>query len=123
MVHRALAGAIVLLAVFGNVTSPQPPARSERPRVIVSTDIGGTDQDDYQSMVHLLLYADVFDVEGIVSSPYGPGRREHVLQVIDRYATDYPNLKRHSNDYPEPDSLRRMSKQGAIDPATGSGFR
>ena len=31
---------------------------AERPRVVVSTDIGGTDPDDFQSMVHLLLYAD-----------------------------------------------------------------
>ena len=44
-----------------------------RPRVIVSTDIGGTDPDDFQSMVHFLLYADMFDVEGLISSPYGPG--------------------------------------------------
>ena len=45
-----------------------------RHRVLVSTDIGGTDPDDQQSMVHLLLYADVFDLEGLVSSPYGPAR-------------------------------------------------
>src|SRR4026207_442338 len=70
------------------------PALAElRPRVIVSTDIGGTDPDDLQSMVHFLLYADMFDVEGLISSPYGPGRREHILGVIDRYAADYPNLK------------------------------
>ena len=68
-----------------------------RPRVIVSTDIGGTDPDDFQSMVHFLLYADMFDVEGLISSPYGPGRREHILQVIDRYAADYPNLKTYSD--------------------------
>ena len=69
----------------------------ERPRVIVSSDIGGTDPDDFQSMVHFLVYADMFDVEGLISSPYGPGRREHILQVIDRYARDYPNLKTHSS--------------------------
>src|SRR5687768_14171446 len=62
--------------------APQP---AERPRVIVSTDIGGTDPDDFQSMVHFLLYADMFEVEGLISSPYGPGRREHILGVIDRY--------------------------------------
>lgn len=45
-----------------------------RHRVIVSTDIGGTDPDDFQSMVHLLVYADCFDIEGLISSPYGPGR-------------------------------------------------
>ncbi len=66
----------------------------ERLRVLVSTDIGGTDPDDFQSMVHLLVYADALDIEGLVSSPYGPGRKEHILEVIDQYARDYPNLKR-----------------------------
>jgi hypothetical protein len=92
-----------------------------RPRVLVSTDIGGTDPDDLQSMVHFLLYADVFDVEGLVSSPYGAGRREHILQVIDRYAADYPNLKTYSDRYPSPDVLRRLSKQGALDAVPGTG--
>ena len=36
-----------------------------RPRVIVSTDIGGTDPDDFQSMVHFLAYADMFEIEGL----------------------------------------------------------
>src|SRR5215212_7530209 len=83
-----------------------------RPRVLVSTDIGGTDPDDTQSMVHLLLYDDVFDLEGLISSPYGPGRASHILAVIDRYARDYPNLRSHSNRYPSPDALRAMTKQG-----------
>jgi hypothetical protein len=87
----------------------------ERHRVIVSTDIGGTDPDDFQSMVHLLLYADLLDLEGLVSSPYGPGRREHILDVIDRYEKDYPVLRTHSAEYPTPGSLRAISKQGAID--------
>jgi hypothetical protein len=86
-----------------------------RPRVIVSTDIGGTDPDDFQSMVHLLLYADVLDLEGLISSPYGPGRREHIVEVIDRYQQDYANLKSHSARYPTPDALRAMTKQGAIE--------
>ncbi len=90
-----------------------------RHRVIVSSDIGGTDPDDFQSMVHFLLYADVFDVEGMISSPYGPGRLEHILQVIDLYEKDYPNLRTHSNRYPSPNALRAISKQGAID---GSGL-
>jgi hypothetical protein len=75
MVHRALAVLIALVVVRGGVAFPEAIVQTARPRVIVSTDIGGTDQDDFQSMVHLLLYADRFDVEGIVSSPYGAGRR------------------------------------------------
>ncbi|MEZ4850996.1 MAG: DUF1593 domain-containing protein, partial [Bacteroidia bacterium] len=84
-------------------------------RVIVSTDIGGTDFDDYQSMVHLLLYADTFDIEGIIASPYGEGKKEHILEAIAAYEADYPNLKKHSEKYPFPDSLRKLVKQGATD--------
>jgi hypothetical protein len=93
-----------------------------RHRVIVSTDIGGTDPDDFQSMVHFLVYADCFDIEGIVSSPYGPGRKEHILRVIDCYEKDFPLLRTHSPEYPGPDALRALSKQGAIESAGYDGF-
>ena len=94
----------------------------DRPRVIVSTDIGGSDPDDFQSMVHLLVYADVLDVEGLISSPPGKGRKEHILEVIDAYEKDYTPLIRHSNRYPKPDALRAMARQGAIDAAPQQGF-
>ena len=109
---------VVVLPVVGVLPAVQ---EVSRPRVIVSTDIGGTDPDDFQSMVHFLLYADMFDVEGLVSSPYGPGRREHVLQVLDRYASDYPALKSHSERYPSPDVLRGLTKQGAVESAPPGG--
>jgi hypothetical protein len=86
-----------------------------RPRVIVSSDIGGTDPDDFQSMVHLLLCADDLDLEGLISSPYGPGRREHILEVITRYERDFPALRARSPRYPEPSALRAMAKQGALE--------
>ncbi|MCW0481787.1 DUF1593 domain-containing protein [Gaoshiqia sediminis] len=96
---------------------------TEKPyRVIVSTDIGGTDPDDFQSMVHLLLYADTIDLEGLISSPFGPGRKEHILQVIDAYEKDYPNLKQWSNRYPAPDALRKITKQGGVESAPYQGF-
>ena len=86
-----------------------------RHRVLVSTDIGGTDPDDFQSMVHLLLCANEFDLEGLVSSPFGPGRKEHILQVVDCYSRDFANLRKHSDQFPSPDALRAMAKQGAFD--------
>lgn len=94
----------------------------DRYRVIVSSDIGGTDPDDFQSMVHLLLYADMFDLEGLISSPFGPGRKESILQVIKQYELDFPNLKTYSKKYPTPDALRAITKQGAIDTAGPRGF-
>jgi Cellulose-binding Sde182, nucleoside hydrolase-like domain len=94
-----------------------------RHRVIVSTDIGGTDPDDFQSMVHLLLYADVLDIEGLVSSPFDQGRKEDILKVIDCYANDYPNLRTYSDKYPTADALRAMTKQGETERAPYAGVR
>ena len=41
-----------------------------RPRLLVLTDIGG-DPDDQQSMVRLMLYANEFEIEGLVASSAG----------------------------------------------------
>jgi hypothetical protein len=94
-----------------------------RHRVIVSTDIGGTDFDDFQSLVHVLLYADVLDLEGLISSPYGPGRKEHILQVLAHYERDYPNLRTYSDRYPTPAALRAITKQGETEVAPYAGVR
>jgi hypothetical protein len=121
MVAPTLLSLLLVVAATPAGAPQPPPAVDARPRVIVSTDIGGTDPDDFQSMVHFLLYADMFDVEGLISSPYGPGRREHILGVIDRYSKDYPNLKTYSDRYPTPDALRGLAKQGAIESAPPGG--
>lgn len=42
----------------------------ERFRVIVATDIGDSDPNGFQSMVHCLLYEDVIDTEGLISSAW-----------------------------------------------------
>ena len=94
-----------------------------RHRVLVSTDIGGTDPDDFQSMVHLLVYADVLDIEGLISSPFDRGRKEDILQVIDCYERDYANLKTHSDLYPTPAALRAITKQGETERAPYAGVR
>jgi hypothetical protein len=83
-----------------------------RHRVVVSTDTSGTDPDDFQSMVHLLVYADVLDIEGIVSFPFDQGRKEDILSVIDCYEKDCANLRSYSDQYPTPDALRAITMQG-----------
>jgi Protein of unknown function (DUF1593). len=94
----------------------------ERPRVIVSTDIGGDDPDDIQSLVHYLLYADVFDTEGLISSPPSKGRVSDIFDVLDAYAKDFEALRAHSDKYPSPDTLRAVVKQGAIPSSPKAGF-
>jgi len=103
----------LLLCLFLLVCQSSP-EEGPLPRIIVSTDIGGSDPDDFQSMVHFLVYADRFDTEGLISSPPHEGRKEHIMEVIDAYEKDYPNLKEHG-DFPAPGHLRQVSKQGAID--------
>jgi hypothetical protein len=118
---RLAGAALAAVAALVGSEPARPSAASDRPRVIVSTDIGGTDPDDFQSMVHLLLYADVLDIEGLVSSPYGPGRAAHVHEVLEHYAADYPRLRRHAGGYPSPDALRALVKQGALHSAAPTG--
>ena len=101
---------------------PEVVDTSSSHRIIVSTDIGGTDFDDCQSMVHLLVYADTYDIEGIISSPYGDGGKEHILEAIDAYEADYPRLTAYSAKYPTADSLRKIVKQGAIGSPGPTGY-
>ncbi|WP_081886302.1 DUF1593 domain-containing protein [Haloferula sp. BvORR071] len=121
--HAAFRCHLLYSIIIGVLSAMIVHGAEPRPRVLVSSDIGGTDPDDFQSMVHLLVYADSLDIEGIVSSPFGPGRKEDILRVIDCYEHDYPNLKSYSNHYPAPDLLRSISKQGETESAPYVGVR
>ena len=120
--------AIVTLMVIGNnatLVAQSPPGGAltgQRYRVIICSDIGGSDEDDNQSMVHYLLYSDLFDTEGLISSPPAAGRKRNILEVIDVYARDYPVLRTYSETYPSPEYLRSITKQGATDPAPPAGY-
>lgn len=62
-------------------------------RLIVTTDLGGADPDDKQSLIHLLVCADRMDIEGIISSNAwvdDPDRTSDITEVIDCYADAYP---------------------------------
>lgn len=94
-----------------------------KPRILISTDIGGTDPDDNQSMAHFLMYSDLFETEGLVSSPsYGSGNVSEILRMIDLYEKDLPKLKQHSDSFPSPEYLRSISKQGRLGAAPYRGY-
>ncbi|MGE3311682.1 MAG: nucleoside hydrolase-like domain-containing protein [Limisphaerales bacterium] len=116
-------GTAMVCAIPPTATGPRPASAKDRHRVLVSTDVGGTDPDDFQSLVHLLVYADELAIEGIVSSPYGEGRAKDILDVIDRYEVDFANLRARSARYPTPDALRSITKQGETEVAPYSGVR
>lgn len=113
--HHWILVFLSLLCAVGSVRAKAV----EKPRVIVSTDIGGSDPDDFQSMVHYLVYADRFDTEGLISSPPHAGRAVHILEALEAYEHDDPNLRTWSAEYPSPQALRATVRQGAIDPQAG----
>lgn len=119
---KRMTGLILLAALAVQVHAADPGTR-ERQRVLVSTDIGGTDPDDNQSMAHLLMYTDRFDLEGLVSSPsYGEGNKEEILRMIDLYEKDLPVLGKHIGGLMSPDSLRAITKQGRKGAAPYCGY-
>lgn len=102
----------ILCTLFTTIVVSQNPV-PVKPRILISTDIGGTDPDDNQSMTHLLMYSDLFTIEGLISSPsYGEGNKEEILRMIDLYEKDFPKLQSHNMNLAEPDYLRSVTKQG-----------
>lgn len=94
---------------------------SDRLRLIVETDAGG-DPDDEQSLVRFLLYANEWDVEGIIANRPQARDRENLnpertgLGVVQRllkaYGECYPNLAKHDARYPKPEILWQRTVPG-----------
>lgn len=89
--------------------------KSDKQRLIVTTDLGGTDPDDTQSMIHLLVSSNAIDIEGLVSTQVwmdDPDKTSKIIEVINWYQDVLPRLKKHAEGYPEADYLRSITKQG-----------
>ena len=117
--------ALMILSAILLVTASckEQPKSTERFRILVSTDIGGTDPDDNQSMAHLLMYSNEFDLEGLVSSPsFGSGSTSEIFRMIDVYEQDLPKLKLHEPGLMEPDALRQLVKQGRTEELPPCGY-
>ena len=113
---------VALFCLIHTLISAQNPVPS-KPRILISTDIGGTDPDDNQSMAHLLMYSDLFQFEGLVSSPsYGEGNKEEIFRMIALYEKDLPKLRKHNKNMASPDYLRSVTKQGRKGNAPFSGY-
>ena len=75
-----------------------------KPRLVVCTDIapGDVEPDDMESMVHLVAYADMFEIEGLITSvgwncdPYPKEWAQYLYRVIDAYEKDVKNLMKRS---------------------------
>ncbi|MCI0361532.1 MAG: DUF1593 domain-containing protein [Planctomycetaceae bacterium] len=104
-----LSTALVLLAA-GHLMAADPDCL----RIIIETDAGG-DPDDEQSLVRFLLYANEWDVEGIIANRPQARDGENlnaertglgiVRQMVKAYGACYDKLKQHDERYPTGEQL------------------
>ena len=94
---------MVLMAVIG-ANALQAAENDLKPRLVVCTDIAPADvePDDMESMVRLMAYADMFEIEALITSvgwncdPYPAEWAEYLQRVIEAYRKDVPKLMRRS---------------------------
>lgn len=107
-----------------------PYPRTDRPRVIVTTD---PELDDLNSVLRLLLHANELDLRGLVTSasachyrgcpergvhPYrwpDPAAPDHIGQAIAAYERVEETLRVHDCRYPTAAYLRSIWRQGNVD--------
>jgi cellulose-binding protein len=91
-------------------------------RLIVLTDIEN-EPDDTQSMIRLLLYSDVIDLEGLIATTSTHLRTrvapDSIQALIGAYAKVHANLVKHSPGYPRPEVLSALVKQGRAEYGMG----
>ncbi|MGJ8695282.1 MAG: nucleoside hydrolase-like domain-containing protein [Verrucomicrobiaceae bacterium] len=121
------------LALILSLTGIAPAA--DKPRLVVLTDISPdkVEPDDMESIIRLLVHADLFEIEGLIHSTgwsASTAREDYyqlIHEAIDLYQKDLPNLlkrsgqKDHLHDsgtqqigyWPGPDYLRERSMMGS----------
>ncbi len=134
---------IITTVVFASPffgASAQPEAKKQR--TIVTTD---GEVDDQDSFIRLLLYANEFQLEGLIYSSSqwhykGDGKGTKFTsrmattaerygertelrwpgttwmgEIIEKYRVSYPNLIKHDRNYPSPEYLQSIIRVGNID--------
>lgn len=131
--HRPLVTRVTLILAFltlphygcfsplGGMPATAADGSHGRLRLVIETDAGG-DPDDEQSLVRLLLYANEWDIEGIIANRSRARERENlnpertglgiVRRLLGAYAVCYPNLVQHDSRYPKPDVLLKRTVAG-----------
>jgi hypothetical protein len=112
---------LLLLLLIVSPTFPATPLLADRLRLLIETDAGG-DPDDEQSLVRFLLYANEWDVEGIIANRPKSRDGENlnrertglgvVRQLIQAYGRCYTNLVQHDPRYPTAEQLLQRTVPG-----------
>ena len=125
---KAVIPCLTVLILYMGIVQPvgaqlKAVPKSEKQRIIVLTDIGG-DLDDEQSFTRFLMYADQFDIEGLVATSIrifpkderrpidGEPQPQYLVKWINAYSEVRENRCKHSEGCPEPADLLGMIRKG-----------
>lgn len=104
---------LLILPVFSRANKP-----AQKTRILILTDIEN-EPDDAQSLVRFLLYANQFDVEGIVATTSCWQRNKtaewRIQEIVDAYGKVRDNLEKHEPGYPIHAFLKERIKKGYPD--------
>ena len=101
---------------------------SQRHRLIVLADMGN-ERDEEQQIVHLLMYSNEFDLEGLiavsgiflnssyrVNNPYKSILHPELFDsLVVGYSKVYANLLKHAPNWPSPQYLKSIIRSGQAD--------
>jgi hypothetical protein len=121
MKNPLLRCAIVVVALFAVATQPHAQTNTPvpaKPRLFVLTDIEN-EPDDAESMVRLLVYANQFDIEGLVATTSIHQRNKtaaaRIREIVEAYGKVRDNLEKHERGFPTGDALLALIKEGLPD--------
>ena len=94
----------LLMMLIGISTAMDAKEVVLKPRLVVCTDIAPAEvePDDMESMVRLMAYADMFEIEALITSvgwncdPYPKEWSQYLTRVIKAYGIDVPKLMKRS---------------------------
>ncbi|GAB3098082.1 DUF1593 domain-containing protein [Aestuariicella hydrocarbonica] len=119
--HANITGILIViigLLTSGIATATESAANQIKPRVLVLTDIGN-EPDDAESFVRFLLYANEFDIQGIVASTSTWQKNKVQPQLlrerIAAYGEVLDNLRVHAAGYPSANTLQQLVFSGVTE--------
>ncbi|RPI43707.1 MAG: DUF1593 domain-containing protein [Bacteroidetes bacterium] len=102
MIQVSLILAVMQIAACRTNDQMQPNSEVMKPRIVVLTDVSSWETDDSESLVRLMVHADLFEIEGLIFTTGWSleETRDDFFQLIhdaiDAYEKDLPNLMKRS---------------------------
>src|SRR5688500_3627513 len=114
-IRNAIAAILFLTSTVVAQSPPSTPEPPQRPRILVLTDISN-EPDDEESLVRFLVYANEYDVEGLVATTStwlkDKTREDLIRRQLAAYGEVRANLLKHAPGFPEVEHLLAVTKTG-----------